>query len=71
MTARDMCYWLQGYLELSDCTTEGATPETMILIQKHLAMVFIHEIDPSFPVEQQEALNTIHNDDRPHSKARC
>ncbi len=61
MTSRDLCYWLQGYLELSDCTTEGATPETMQMIQKHLALVFKHEIDPSFPAEQQQVLNQIHN----------
>lgn len=29
-------------------------------IRRHLAMVFVHEIDPSFPKEQQEALDEAH-----------
>jgi hypothetical protein len=63
MTARDFCYWLKGYFELKQTIDhrEGATPETMSMIEKHLDLVFTHEIDPSFPADQQEALNTAHN----------
>jgi hypothetical protein len=30
-------------------------------IKQHLSLVFVHEIDPSFPAEQQDKLNSIHN----------
>ena len=60
MTSRDFCYWLQGFFELKE-TTAAITPTQEEQIQKHLALVFKHEIDPSFPAEQQQALNQIHN----------
>ena len=48
MTSRDFAFWLQGYLELSDggrkSPLSGAQVET---VARHLALVFIHEIDPS------------------------
>jgi hypothetical protein len=59
MTSRDFCYWPQGYFELSEKTP--LSQQQVQAIKKHLAMVFIHEIDPSFPEEQQEPLNQIHN----------
>lgn len=37
--------WLQGMFEL----------------KAHLAMVFIHDIDPSYPAEQQQQLNELHS----------
>ena len=70
MTSRDFCYWLQGYLEI---TVAGAPPspagaavsltaDQVVCIQKHLALVFTHEIDPSMgKPEHQAALNQIHN----------
>lgn len=60
MTSRDFCYWLQGFFELAD--DQGISPTKASLIQKHLALVFKHEIDPSMggPVEQA-ALNQIHS----------
>ena len=72
MTSRDFCYFLQGWFELSQTIDRraGATPETLEMIQKHLDMVFIHEIDPSFPAEQQQALNATHNDS-PYTNMRC
>ena len=61
MTSRDFCYWLQGYIELSDKGNNySLTDFQMQQIKNHLSMVFIHEIDPSFPEEQQEQLNTAH-----------
>jgi hypothetical protein len=59
MTSRDFCYWLQGFFELTDKNTviSAATRE---IIQNHLNMVFLHEIDPSFPAEQQSALSNLH-----------
>lgn len=56
MTSRDFCYWLQGYFELTKVGS-GPTPQTDPMwltqdqtscIQKHLNMVFYHEIDPSY-----------------------
>jgi len=51
MTSRDFCYWLQGYFELEN--PDSIDAPTAQLIQKHLSMVFIHEIDPSFGPDQK------------------
>lgn len=59
MKSRDFCYWLQGYFELS--SKDGLTKEQVDIIRAHLAMVFIHEIDPSFPQNQQAQLNEAHD----------
>ena len=60
MTSRDFVYWLQGLFELAEPKTLN-TKQTE-LIRKHLAMVFIHEIDPSMGDEvHQGKLNSIHN----------
>jgi hypothetical protein len=63
MTSRDFCYWLQGFLELN--TPDDIKPvskEQVQCIQKHLALVFTHEIDPSHGDEEaQKKLNAIHN----------
>jgi hypothetical protein len=58
MTSRDFCYWLQGVFEVTDPTTLDA--KQVSLIKRHLNMVFIHEIDPSFPENQQAALSEAH-----------
>ena len=60
MTSRDFCYWLQGFFELSN--DQAISPTKAAMIQKHLALVFKHEIDPSMggPAEQA-MLNDIHN----------
>jgi hypothetical protein len=59
VTSRDYAYWLQGFFELSDATT--LNEKQTALIKSHLNMVFIHEIDPSFPAEQQTALDEAHH----------
>ena len=60
MTARDFVYWLQGYFELQKPVEIGEN-ETR-LIQRHLSLVFKHEIDPSMGDEKhQEELNKIHS----------
>lgn len=59
MTSRDFCYWLQGYLEIAGPTSGISEGQTEI-IQRHLSLVFKHEIDPSFPPEQQKTLNDTH-----------
>lgn len=54
-----MCYWLQGFFELTETKTLN-TKQTE-LIRKHLAMVFIHEIDPSMGnKEHQVKLSDAH-----------
>ena len=61
MTSRDFCFWLQGFLEISK--SKKLTEEQVKMIQKHLNLVFKHEIDPS--MENQEELNTIHSNRPP------
>lgn len=58
MKAVEFCYWLQGLFELG--RPEALTAEQTELVKKHLDMVFIHEIDPSYPKAQQQALNKAH-----------
>lgn len=55
MTSRDFCFWLQGYFELQN--PESITEEQISIIQRHLNMVFVHEIDPSMP---NKKLDQIH-----------
>lgn len=60
MTSRDFCYWLQGYLEVQQPT--AIDENKVVMIQKHLNLVFKHEIDPSMGNgEHQAELNAIHN----------
>jgi hypothetical protein len=65
MTSRDFCFWLQGYLEINaeDASpTKGLGPSQVECIQKHLALVFKHEIDPSMgPPKHQAVLDDIHS----------
>lgn len=58
MKSVEFCYWLQGMFELSK--PESLTPAQTELIKRHLAMVFKHEIDPSYPASQQNELNDLH-----------
>lgn len=57
MQSRDFAFWLQGFFEFSKATKldEHQTE----LIKKHLSLVFIHEIDPSFG-DSNEKLNEAH-----------
>ena len=71
MTSRDFAYWLQGYFEIHGGNVDpdsGARYDTGLdakqvdIIKRHLAMVFVHEIDPSHGgKEKQDKLNEIHN----------
>jgi hypothetical protein len=77
MTSRDFCYWLQGFFEVAEsgrdtvevngvrtCKPVELNPAQVQSIRNHLAMVFKHEIDPSFgDKEKQDELNKIHNSD--------
>ena len=56
MKAVEFAYWLQGLFELANPKT--LDEKQTDLIKRHLAMVFKHEIDPSYP--NQEELNQLH-----------
>lgn len=59
MTSRDFCYWLQGVLEVAN--PQELNAQQLAIVKAHLALVLVHEIDPSFgPAKAQEALNKIH-----------
>lgn len=61
MTSRDFIYWLQGFFEISGAKQLDAGQTK--LVQKHLALVFKHEIDPSMGDDAHQAeLNVIHHD---------
>ncbi|WP_287595771.1 hypothetical protein [Thermomonas sp.] len=63
MKSVEFCYWLQGMFELAKPV--AFTPEQTEMIRAHLAMVFTHEIDPSYPKDQQVALNHLHAQGKP------
>ena len=76
MKATEFCYWLQGYFEIHGASTtpgNALTSEQVELIQRHLALVFKHDIDPQAgPPTYQNALNQIHNGvPRPNELMRC
>ena len=59
MTSRDFAYWLQGLFELGN--PKALDENQTDLIKRHLAMVFVHEIDPSAGGPKEQAvLNEIH-----------
>lgn len=69
MTSRDFCYWLQGYFEIAHSGPVKPEPHNRYnfqdyqieMIRNHLAMVFKHEIDPSFgDKKHQEILQKLH-----------
>lgn len=69
MTSRDFCYWLQGYFEIQGPKT--IDKDQLETIQKHLNLVFKHEIDPTFgDKKKQDALNAIHKPNK-DMVARC
>ena len=74
MKSTEFCYWLQGFFELQNAISFDAIQFSAIqtkIIKKHLDMVFIHEIDPSYPQEQQSALNHAHNNNPNDLILRC
>ena len=66
MKAVEFCYWLQGYFELTNNDGDGLPIELNIeqvgMIQRHLALVFKHDIDPNQgPADLQAELQKIHD----------
>jgi len=68
MTSRDFCYWLQGVFEVGGLQALDKTQVTCI--QRHLDMVFKHEIDPSFG-KDNPVLDKIHNPNADGPIMRC
>jgi|GEM_PF-6265818 len=71
MTSRDFCYWLQGFFEIEDARqqptqmtpveVEGLSVMQCVAIKRHLAMVFLHEIDKTHgDAKEQAALTQLH-----------
>lgn len=59
MTSREFAYWLQGLFELAD--VKQLDERQTAAVKAHLAMVFLHEIDPSAgPPEAQKKLSEAH-----------
>lgn len=58
MKSVEFCYWLQGLFEVGEPTS--LNEKQTDLIKRHLNMVFVHEIDATYPSEQQDALNAAH-----------
>lgn len=62
MKAENFAYWLQGVFEVAKL--KSLNEEQTECVKKHLALVFIHDIDPKAGDEKmQEALNAVHNDE--------
>lgn len=59
MKAVEFCYWLQGVFEVADL--RALDEKQTDLVKRHLAMVFVHDIDPSYPEGQQAKLNELHS----------
>lgn len=61
MKAENFAYWLMGYIELADPEL-GLTPQQLDTVERHLRLVFIHDIDPKAgPKEVQDKLNDVHS----------
>ena len=66
MNAVDFCFWLQSYFEISG--NSEINKEQSKIIQDHLTLVFIHEIDPlreSQTSATKEELNSSHSGNDP------
>ncbi len=62
MKTAEFCYWLQGFFELSPDKKKGLSADQTEMIRRHLALVFIHDIDPKQGGDElQEALQKIHD----------
>ena len=59
MNSIDFCYWLQGYFEISG-TTE-LTKEQSAIVQNHLNLVFVHEIDNLYDNGDKDTKQNYHN----------
>lgn len=72
MTSRDFCYWLQGFFEIGEIGSPDSrgsvllSPSQIETVKRHLAMVFVHEIDKTHgDAKEQAALTAIHDATQP------
>ena len=76
MTSREFCYWFQGFLEIRKSGPTppqglGLTADQVEMVEKHLSLVFLHEIDNSYGDKEHTAkLNAAHMINSA-SKPRC
>lgn len=63
MTSRDFAFWLQGFFELGG-GAGGLDAEQTECIRRHLALVFVHEIDPAIGGDAEQ-LQAIHDGPSP------
>lgn len=64
MKASDFCYWLQGFFEIENERNPNIdlTKKQVDIVQRHLALVFKHDLDPKQGTpEHQEELQAIHD----------
>jgi hypothetical protein len=72
VTSRDFCFWLQGFFEIDGAMKTGIprdqlglTNDQVDMIKKHLALVFVHEIDPAMGDKiHQDLLSSVHSPER-------
>lgn len=73
MNSRDFCFWLQGFFELSRVGDDSAINYAQKeLIERHLSLVFKHEIDPSIDggnQDRKDELDGAHAGDPPYTGA--
>jgi hypothetical protein len=65
VTSRDFAFWLQGYLELTPGQPAPLSAEQVDKVRRHLALVFIHDIDPSLKLANkrlEDLAQKIHDD---------
>lgn len=61
MNSRDFCYWLMGYMEITEKNqTVTLTSQQVQCIKNHLNLVFHHDIDKQYS-EDQKLLQDIHD----------
>jgi hypothetical protein len=68
MKASEFCYWLQGYFEITHQSGGPAnlalTYQQTAMIERHLALVFKHDLDPKQGTPKHQAeLQKIHDED--------
>ena len=64
MKASEFCYWLQGFFEVAGAGGSDLelTSGQISVIERHLALVFKHDLDPQHGDEQHQAeLQAIHD----------
>lgn len=68
MNATEFCYWFQGYIEITKAGAQsppavsGLSQEQLNMVERHLALVFQHDIDPKQgPPAVQQQLQAIHD----------